>query len=93
MGSEMCIRDSFNRAHKYPILVAHDAPLGASVRRSLSRLCSIVPRFVLLHNRLPVDLPAEAVPAEVLGFSVEYRLMIRWKTGLMWLMPELQPYE
>ena len=32
-------------------------------------------------------------PAQVHGFNLSYRLMIRWKAGLLWGMPQLRGYE
>jgi len=79
--------------HRYPVTVAHDSPLDETQKRSLARLGSGPLSFVQLKNELPPHLSASEVPEKVLGFSVDYRYMIRWKAGLLWLMPELQRYE
>ena len=44
-------------------------------------------------NELPDWILPEEVPESVMGFSVDYRFMIRWKAGLMWRMRELDEYE
>ena len=50
-------------------------------------------RFSRVHNELPDWIDPATVPESVIGFSVDYRYMIRWKAGLMWEMPELSSYE
>jgi hypothetical protein len=62
-------------------------------RLALARLASARLDWVHLKHSLPAHLPASAVPEGVLGFSVEYRMMIRWKAGLMWRMTQLRQYE
>ena len=83
-----------NSAFRYPILIAHDEPLGPVVRAELTAIAKGVRlSFVKLHVELPRHLSAGSVPETVLGFPVAYRHMIRWKVGQLWLMPELSSYE
>ena len=83
-----------NRAFRYPIVIAHDDPIGDTVRTSLTELArGAALAFIRLSPALPSWLPPSSVPERVLGFPVAYRHMIRWKVGLLWEMAELQAYE
>lgn len=83
-----------NRAFRYPIMIAHDIALEPSLIEELTAIASGVSlSFVRLQVELPPWMSAKQVPESVLGFPVAYRHMIRWKAGLLWLMPEVAAYD
>ena len=75
----------FNGVYRYPVLLAHDVPLTKGARRELAALARPARlSFARVVNELPGWIRPEEVPASVMGFSVDYRFMIRWKVRCLY---------